>query len=223
MNEPTIKEILAAITERRRSILPIRVYNVLNALDTDLDGIKQAFAWVVHLMEGRCIVFSGGIGTGKTISAAFMACYWTWLSCKPLFDGLKEDPTLYSMPINKDDILKVAIAEGMKRNRFRWVDAAEILQLEWQRYDSEYGNKEEWGAGLLVVDDLGREYLKEGSEYAPRRWDEFFNLRYQSNLSTIITTNLTPGEFEARYGERNMSRLREWGIWLEIAQEDLRT
>ena len=219
MKEPTMKDIITTIAERRRAILPIRVYEILNRLDTDRDGINQAFSWIVDLLSGKCIVFSGAIGSGKTVSAAFMACYYMWLIAKPVYDGLKDDPALLDgeegRRFRDDDIFKAAINEGFRDNGFRWVKAEDVIQLEWSRYDSGYEY-------LLIIDDLGRDYFKPDSDFGPRRWDELFDARYRDFLPTIITTNLTPKEFEARYGKRNRSRLREWGIWIEIAEKDLR-
>jgi len=213
MTDPDFKTILKAITERRRSILPPRIYNVLNALNVEADGIVQACKWIVHLMEGKCIVFSGPIGSGKTVSAAFMACYWTWLAaCRPVYEALKADPEIKGDSLR---IMEEAIHVSHHRARFKWVVAKEVIQIEWHELDSGY-------EGLLIIENLGREYWKPGSDYAPCRWDDLFDIRYSRYLPTIITTNLTPTEFKTRYGKHNGSRLREWGIWTEIVEEDMR-
>ncbi len=63
---------------------------------------------------------------------------------------------------------------------------------------------------LLGIDDLGVEQLAVkvyGNEYNPLV--ELIANRYDRQLFTVITTNLTPDEIRERYGERTADRLRE--------------
>lgn len=65
---------------------------------------------------------------------------------------------------------------------------------------------------LLVIDDLGREYLRQ-SETGPGWAQEVIytvlNRRYEEDRPVVITTNLTEDEIEARYGRAVLSRLGE--------------
>lgn len=74
---------------------------------------------------------------------------------------------------------------------------------------------------LLVVDDLGIEHSPGG--YAGSRLAEAFEHRELYRLKTIITTNLSAGDFLARYGERLLSRVNGDTIgWRECGTTDLR-
>ena len=63
-------------------------------------------------------------------------------------------------------------------------------------------------AKLFIFDDVGAGYVKEESQ----RWYEDVLWRIldeRTARKTLITTNLTPPEFQARIGGRAWSRLRE--------------
>lgn len=57
---------------------------------------------------------------------------------------------------------------------------------------------------LLILDDLGTEYL---SQVASAELYNVINQRILLNRPTIINSNLTPKELESRYGERLVSRI----------------
>jgi len=63
-------------------------------------------------------------------------------------------------------------------------------------------------AQLLILDDLGAGYVKDGSEewYTSLIW-RFLNERQDKR--TLITTNLQPAEIKTRIGDRAMSRIKE--------------
>ena len=76
-------------------------------------------------------------------------------------------------------------------------------------------------AGLLVLDDLGTEYVDaKGFFLASLDW--LVNARYSNEKATIITTNLPAKAFAERYGERVADRLREAGQYVEIADQSMR-
>lgn len=66
-------------------------------------------------------------------------------------------------------------------------------------------------ATLLVLDDLGAEFLSDGSIWRTIL-DEVIDSRYGDNLPTVLTTNLTLEPFKARYGARIADRIRHAGI-----------
>lgn len=76
-------------------------------------------------------------------------------------------------------------------------------------------------AQLLVVDDLGGEYLDEKGWFA-RVFNSLIDHRYSACLKTIITTNLDPAKFKANYGERVADRIRESGRFLEVGGQSVR-
>lgn len=67
------------------------------------------------------------------------------------------------------------------------------------------------GAGLLVVDDLGMEFLGDGSVWRST-FEEMLDVRYGDGLPTVLTTNLDAVAFRGRYGERVYDRIRHSGI-----------
>lgn len=66
-------------------------------------------------------------------------------------------------------------------------------------------------AGLLVVDDLGAEFVSDGSIWRTIL-DEVIDYRYGERLDTVLTTNLTADAFKSRYGARIADRIRHAGI-----------
>jgi DNA replication protein DnaC len=66
-------------------------------------------------------------------------------------------------------------------------------------------------AGLLVLDDLGAEFMSEGGVWRSVL-DEVIDARYGDMMPTIITTNLDTPQFRARYGERIADRIRHAGV-----------
>lgn len=61
---------------------------------------------------------------------------------------------------------------------------------------------------LMVIDDLGVEYMDK-NKYFSHRLDELIDERYSNYRKTVITTNLNAKDFQARYGERVASRIKE--------------
>lgn len=66
-------------------------------------------------------------------------------------------------------------------------------------------------AGLLVIDDLGAEFVSEGSIWRSIL-DEVIDVRYGDRTPTVLTTNLDGAAFKARYGERISDRIRHAGV-----------
>jgi len=70
----------------------------------------------------------------------------------------------------------------------------------------------------LIIDDIGAEKI---SEWAISVWYEIIDRRYCNKNPTIFTSNLSPQELKASYGERIASRVLS-GISFELKGEDRR-
>ena len=87
----------------------------------------------------------------------------------------------------------------------------------WNAKDLEMrskGNYNDWRNvmryQLMIVDDLGtepREVMEFGNVYTPLI--DLITTRYEEQLYTIFTTNLTPAQLEEKYGKRIVDRLNE--------------
>lgn len=89
-------------------------------------------------------------------------------------------------------------------------------------------------AGLLVVDDVGREYgrkkqavagegMKEGPSAAAKTlMDEVLRHRVASSLPTIVTTNLTPDDIATEYGGNVLGLLYERSLDYEVQGRNFR-
>jgi DNA replication protein DnaC len=80
--------------------------------------------------------------------------------------------------------------------------------------------------GLLVLDDVGREYMTE-KRYEATRFDEIITVRMDAALKTIVTTNLDADGFKTRYQlPRLFDRIRgeqeRGGGWSVAAGDSLR-
>jgi DNA replication protein DnaC len=66
---------------------------------------------------------------------------------------------------------------------------------------------------LIVLDDVARwavkngEYNPDRNEWAREVFQEFVDLRYNSSMPTIITSNLNRSQLKSLYGDRVASRL----------------
>lgn len=67
-------------------------------------------------------------------------------------------------------------------------------------------------APLLVIDDVGAQYHDEKG-YFLTTFNGLIDERYAAARKTILTTNLDPETFAARYEERIARRIRESGTW----------
>lgn len=75
---------------------------------------------------------------------------------------------------------------------------------------------------LLVIDDLGMEYAKEGG-FLEALTDEVIWHREGNYGPTIITTNLTPDDMRSRWSSRIVDRLRSsWATVFAVTGESLR-
>lgn len=104
---------------------------------------------------------------------------------------------------------------------FSIVDAREIAWMCRDRH-------QEWRAlsrrNMLAIDDLGTEPVEiqdYGNHLNPVI--DLLYKRYDEQLFTIITTNLTPKEIRERYGERIADRLNEMAFRIVFDNDTYRT
>ena len=76
-------------------------------------------------------------------------------------------------------------------------------------------------AGVLVVDDMGREY-KGRAEVAEAMFDTVIRARVAASRPTIITTNYTPEQMLSGYGHNILSLLSESNIEVHVPGRDFR-
>jgi DNA replication protein DnaC len=74
-------------------------------------------------------------------------------------------------------------------------------------------------ASVLVVDDVG---ATKDSAWTDEVFDRLVNTRYEWMRPTLITTNVPPGEFGEKFGERVASRLMEMSVVVPFTGRDLR-
>lgn len=72
---------------------------------------------------------------------------------------------------------------------------------------------------LLALDDLGAERV---TEWVAEQLFVVFNWRYEHMLPTLVTSNYTLDELEARIGGRTVDRLREMCETIAVAGQNLR-
>lgn len=89
--------------------------------------------------------------------------------------------------------------------------ASECARLGLYSDDDKRTTYQMHGASLLVVDDLGAEFMAEGGVWRGLM-DELIDVRYGDRLPTILTTNLSVDAFKERYGERVADRIRHAGV-----------
>lgn len=113
------------------------------------------------------------------------------------------------------------IAAGGVRSAWRATPAADLYALLRPRHnvDSEAEFRKWASARLLLVDDIGAAKTSEWIEEVNYR---LVNHRYENELPTLITSNLTPKELAGVLGERVYSRLSEMCQRIVLKGEDRR-
>lgn len=131
------------------------------------------------------MAFLGPVGQGKTVAAAFIARELL------LRHGLNSSPT------------------GSETQFCAFVRATTFTRLSAYQADDRAYFERLCTVRLLVLDDLGTETL---AGMAQAHIEELLDVRYAEKRRTLLTSNLEPTAFKARYGERISDRLRQCGI-----------
>ena len=100
-----------------------------------------------------------------------------------------------------------------------WLHAHQLARLTG--YDSVAQLDAVESCDFLVVDDLGLEYL-DAKGWLATAIDSLVYQRHGNRRLTVCTTNLKVDEFRARYGARVADRIRQCGVFVEVAGTSLR-
>ncbi len=116
-------------------------------------------------------------------------------------EAIEQGKTVYfiSMPELLDKLIT------MSKNK----DSQELLRFQHKIED----------VPLLILDDFGAEYP---NDWVLNKVDSVITHRYNYEVSTIITTNMLPGEIKARYVQRVYDRLRSTNKALGTSGDSLR-
>ena len=88
---------------------------------------------------------------------------------------------------------------------------------EWARYERRCREVD-----FLLLDDLGSEWT--GSEaWVHTKVDSIISERYDRQLPTLLTSNLTRNELKGKYAERIIDRLRDASIVITLRGNSLRS
>lgn len=77
-------------------------------------------------------------------------------------------------------------------------------------------------ADFLVLDDVGREYRKEGSNWVSSNVDQYFRKRMNASLPTLMTSNFSLSKIREFYGESLSSVFRGSLVELSVDGRDFR-
>lgn len=120
-------------------------------------------------------------------------------------------------------LLKRLIAEGMDCYATTFSDMIDNFAGGWQDRDqSRWFNSTVRNAGVLYVDDLGRERNRGIKSVGENMLETVVRSRVACSLPTILTTNLTQDDIEKGYGGHTMSLLSGCSISIEVVGPDRR-
>jgi DNA replication protein DnaC len=146
-----------------------------------------------HLKAGRCLIFSGRVGCGKT----HLACAIIHsIIARPFAGGVDGEWTKR----RSDDwhTCRYVSASGIIRDiRDSWGDREMTETRVFKKYTS---------PSLLVVDEIGRQ---NGDDRDRNLLDELIDLRYEAMKPTLISTNCDKLQMANFIGERGLNRLFE--------------
>jgi DNA replication protein DnaC len=173
--------------------VPTRAFEII-AADGKLsqtEAIKATREWARS--SQTFLVLRGKPGCGKTLAAGAVLM----LARKARYFMGEDGKILSSWAYSSRDGLFVRAAElaGLApwaEGEGRWADVRDVT----------------W----LVLDDLG---MERRTDVWAEQLDLLVDVRYQSSLRTLITTNLGIPELERRYGGRLLRRVRETGTIAE--------
>lgn len=103
-------------------------------------------------------------------------------------------------------------------NSRTFTDACRVMSA----YELGRGEEPNWGRQWMVVDDIGveRETVSYGVKCVPL--NEVVDTAEQYRRGLILTSNLTTGELESKYGKRTMDRLRDIMHLVTFSGESMR-
>lgn len=121
-------------------------------------------------------------------------------------------------------ILKEAIGKGVDVYATTFTQMIDEFAGGWRSEDqSRWFNARVRDAGLLFVDDLGRERNKGEGTVGENMLETVVRHRVACLLPTIITTNIEPGNIGHTYGGHTVSLLSESALSIDVPGLDSRT
>ncbi len=137
------------------------------------------------------LMLSGPPGVGKSVAAGVCCREW-----------LKKTGT-NNQPSGNEQRAHVLWVAGSKiAGVAGWVGGESVLLSQMRR------------AGLLVIDELGRE----GSEAGNKAIAEILLDRHARHAPTVLTGNIRKDAIPGRYGDPVADRLRESAIWPDLTK-----
>jgi DNA replication protein DnaC len=205
--ERQLEQWKSEVAERIRSLIdkigiPLRFQSKnLDNFEVGTEEQRRALAvardyvsnFAEHLKAGRCLIFLGGVGCGKTHLALGIARAIVEASPVPEFDPSTHRTFGRNVRYSTvQDVIR-ALRETWDRNSK--TSEREILD----RFCS---------PTLLILDEVGIQF---GSEIEKNQLFEVINTRYNAQRPTVIISNLDLRGVTAYLGERVVDRLRENG------------
>lgn len=176
----------------------------------DESKVKEVVAGYIeklpeHLTAGRGMFFAGSPGIGKTM-----------LSC--IIGNA-------SRGIPKS--IHFTTLEGYLRRTKRMMELLSISKVdesaveEWRANDAVQVSIR-GSVKLLILDDVGKEYSAQGSDFAKSEFDFLLRYRFDHGLATVITTNLSPNTdaWAAQYSKAMQSFLHEACMVVPFGDEE---
>lgn len=172
--------------------IPPRIARMLH--DGTTTNTSPVKALAAALRDGaRTIVLWGNTGVGKSVAAArFVMAEYAYRS------GIDCGPLFASTR---------HYLRALRNN-------GPVLKWLWHPDRVELSDR-------LALDEAGLE-LDDAKGWGPGEIGSLLCARHESELITVVTTNMKPDEFHRRYGDRVVARLQDGGVWLECDGPDLR-
>ncbi len=163
-------------------------------LDIVRSGFDKAVRFADSVEQGGNILLRGSVGTGKTYLSS---CIGNRV--------LERGKTVYYQTAYK-------LCEILEKVRFKDDDSEDAAQAVSEKKYAE-------NADLLIIDDLGTEFL---TQFTAAALFDLFNTRLMKNKATVISTNLDFEAVNERYSARMTSRiLGEYAV-ITMPDGDLR-
>lgn len=120
-------------------------------------------------------------------------------------------------------MLKMLISEGVNCFATTFGDMIDAFAAGWrERSGSRWFSRAVRNAGVLLIDDLGRERHKGPASVGDDMLETVVRHRVSCQQPTIITTNLSEKEILSGYGGHTMSLLTERSMIVEVTGADRR-
>jgi DNA replication protein DnaC len=117
-------------------------------------------------------------------------------------------------------ILMGAVNKGYTAYFCTVKELLDIIKKSWNNEDYVKLKNYIWSCDFLVVDDLGVEYKKEGSDWVLTELDGLMRHRYYKKMVSIFTTNSSLDGLSEKYAERIISLFHERSLIVPIVSKD---